>query len=65
MLYRVPLAAVALVALQLSTAGAQILDYAKYPNLKGQWNRFIVLAGSRASRRSTRRSRGAWRNRRR
>jgi hypothetical protein len=26
----------------VSAANAEILDYAKYPNLKGQWNRFIV-----------------------
>jgi hypothetical protein len=42
MLYRSLLAAVALAALSASTAGAQILDYSKYPDLKGQWNRFIV-----------------------
>ncbi len=42
MLYRSLLAAVALAALSASTAGAQIFDYSKYPDLKGQWNRFIV-----------------------
>jgi hypothetical protein len=25
-----------------STAGAQIVDFSKYPNLKGHWNRFVV-----------------------
>jgi hypothetical protein len=34
---RILLAAIALAALPLSSAGAQILDYSKYPNLKGQW----------------------------
>jgi hypothetical protein len=42
MLYRSLLAAIALAALSASTAGAQIFDYSKYPDLKGQWNRFIV-----------------------
>jgi hypothetical protein len=42
MLYRSLLSAIALAALSVSTANAQILDYSKYPNLKGQWNRFIV-----------------------
>jgi len=42
MLYRALLTAIALVALPLSNASAEVLDYAKYPNLKGQWNRFIV-----------------------
>src|ERR1700719_4839757 len=42
MLYRSLLGAIALVALSASTANAQILDYSKYPDLKGQWNRFIV-----------------------
>src|SRR5215471_16192776 len=31
------LAAIALAALSTSSAPAQILDYSKYPNLKGQW----------------------------
>jgi hypothetical protein len=35
------LGAVALAALLMSTAGAQTVD-AKYPNLKGQWNRVVV-----------------------
>ncbi|HLH98379.1 MAG TPA: hypothetical protein VKW08_24990 [Xanthobacteraceae bacterium] len=30
------------VALTLSSADAQVVDFSKYPNLKGQWNRFIV-----------------------
>ena len=42
MLYRSLLGAIALAALSVSTANAEILDYSKYPNLKGQWNRFIV-----------------------
>jgi hypothetical protein len=42
MFYRSLLAAVVLAALSASTAGAQIFDYSKYPDLKGQWNRFIV-----------------------
>jgi hypothetical protein len=42
MLYRSLLAAIALAALSASTAGAQIFDYSKYPDLKGQWNRFVV-----------------------
>jgi hypothetical protein len=36
MLYRSLLGAIAL-ALSVSTAGAQIIDYSKYPDLKGQW----------------------------
>jgi hypothetical protein len=42
MFYRSLLAAIAFAALRLSAVSAQILDYSKYPNLKGQWNRFIV-----------------------
>jgi hypothetical protein len=42
MLCRSLFAAIVLAALPLSAASAQILDYSKYPNLKGQWNRFIV-----------------------
>jgi len=42
MLYRSLLAALALAAVSAATAGAQIFDYLKYPDLKGQWNRFIV-----------------------
>jgi hypothetical protein len=42
MLYRSLLGAIALAALSVSAANAEILDYSKYPNLKGQWNRFIV-----------------------
>jgi len=42
MLYRSLLGAIALAVLTVSTANAEILDYSKYPNLKGQWNRFIV-----------------------
>jgi len=42
MLYRSLLGAIALAALSMSIANAEILDYSKYPNLKGQWSRFIV-----------------------
>jgi hypothetical protein len=47
MLYRSLLCAIALcaiapAALSVSTAGAQIVDYSKYPNLKGQWDRLVV-----------------------
>jgi hypothetical protein len=42
MLYRNMIGAVALAALLASTASAQVFDYSKYPNLKGQWNRFVV-----------------------
>jgi hypothetical protein len=34
--------AVALVAAIVSPARAQIFDYSKYPDLKGQWDRFVV-----------------------
>src|SRR5712692_10276924 len=41
MLYRSLLGAIALsTALWVSTAGAQIFDYGKYPDLKGQWVRY-------------------------
>src|SRR6516225_3052877 len=33
---------VALAAAMVSPAGAQIFDYSKYPDLKGQWERFVV-----------------------
>jgi hypothetical protein len=42
MLYRSLLGAIALAALSVSTANAEILDYSKYPDLRGQWSRFIV-----------------------
>jgi hypothetical protein len=42
MLYRSLLGAIALAALSVSTASGQIVDYSKYPDLKGQWNRFAV-----------------------
>jgi hypothetical protein len=42
MLCRYLFAAILLAALPLSAAYALILDYSKHPNLKGQWNRFIV-----------------------
>jgi hypothetical protein len=37
MLYRSLFAAMALGALSVSSAGAQVLDYSRYANLKGQW----------------------------
>jgi len=40
--YRCLTAATAFAALALSAAGAQAFDDSKYPNWKGQWNRFIV-----------------------
>ena len=40
--YRSLLGAIALAALSVAPAGAQIVDFSKYPNLKGQWNRFVV-----------------------
>ena len=42
MLYRALFGAFALAATSMSTAGAQIIDTARYPDLRGQWNRFIV-----------------------
>jgi hypothetical protein len=36
------LGAMALAAMSVAPAGAQIVDFSKYPNLKGQWNRFVV-----------------------
>jgi len=42
MLCRSILGVIALAALSVSIASAQILDYSKYPNLKGQWTRFII-----------------------
>jgi hypothetical protein len=36
------LGAFALAMVAMSSAGAQIVDYAKYPNLRGQWARFVV-----------------------
>jgi hypothetical protein len=42
MFYRSLLGAISLAALSMSIANAEILDYSKYPNLKGQWSRFIV-----------------------
>ena len=37
MIYRIWLAAIALTALSISCASAEIFDYSKYPDLKGQW----------------------------
>jgi hypothetical protein len=34
--------AFALAAAMVSAAGAQVLDYSKYPDLKGEWERFVV-----------------------
>ncbi|HEY6256686.1 MAG TPA: hypothetical protein VIY51_12915 [Xanthobacteraceae bacterium] len=47
MRYASLLGAIALSALSASIADAQILDYSKYPDLSGQWDRFAVpgLAG--------------------
>jgi hypothetical protein len=42
MRYRCLLVAIAFAALALPTFGAQAFDDAKYPNLRGQWNRFIT-----------------------
>src|SRR5262245_7968015 len=43
MLHRSSIAAVALAgALMVTVGGAQAFDETKYPNLKGQWERFIV-----------------------
>jgi hypothetical protein len=42
MLYRSLLGAIALAALSVSIANAEILDYSKYPNLKGQWSRCLA-----------------------
>jgi hypothetical protein len=46
MLYRSLLGAITscaiAAALSVSSAGAQIVDFSKYPNLKGQWNRFVM-----------------------
>jgi len=39
--YRIMLGAAALAA-SVAAADAQVVDYSKYPDLKGQWNRFIV-----------------------
>src|SRR5437667_6932752 len=41
MLHRIMMAAIAL-ACALSPAHAQIIDMGKYPDLKGQWRRFVV-----------------------
>ena len=42
MLKRALLGAAVSAALSIASADAQVLDYSKYPNLKGQWERFIV-----------------------
>jgi hypothetical protein len=42
MRYRSVLGAMMLAALLASTASAQIVDFSRYPNWKGHWNRFIV-----------------------
>lgn len=50
MVCRISIWAVALAALAGSSAGAQIVDFSKYPNLKGQWTRFVVRGlGGQAS----------------
>jgi hypothetical protein len=49
-LYRSLLRVTALAALSVSTVSAQVFDYAKYPDLKGQWSRFVVRGlGGQAS----------------
>src|SRR5438552_1823925 len=40
MFHRSLLGVIAISALWVPTAGAEILDYAKYPDLKGQWVRY-------------------------
>src|ERR1700676_4178669 len=42
MLHRSLLGAIASAVLSMSAANAEILDYSKYPNLKGQWTRRII-----------------------
>jgi hypothetical protein len=42
MLKRALLGAAVSAALCIANAGAEILDYSKYPDLQGQWERFIV-----------------------
>ena len=42
MLCRSLLGAVAWAALSASIASAQVVDFSKYPDLKGQWNRFVM-----------------------
>src|ERR1700730_11481044 len=42
MLKRALLGAAVSAVLSIASADAQILDYSKYPNLQGQWERFIV-----------------------
>jgi hypothetical protein len=43
MLYRLSISAIAQAAALLTTlGGAQAFDDAKYPNLKGQWDRFPI-----------------------
>jgi hypothetical protein len=50
MLFRNLLGAIVLATLPVSVAGAEILDYANYPDLKGQWLRFVVRGlGGQAS----------------
>src|SRR5260370_33744289 len=34
--------AIALMVAIASPAGAQVFDYSKYPDLRGQWERFVV-----------------------
>ena len=40
--YRPGMIAIAFAALALSVAGARAFDDSKYPDLKGQWTRFVV-----------------------
>ena len=55
MSYRSKLGAIALVTtLGTSTAGAQIFDYGKYPDFKGQWLRWGPRPRSQGPARSRR-----------
>jgi hypothetical protein len=42
MLYPSVLGGIMLATLLASTASTRIVDFSKYPNLKGHWDRFIV-----------------------
>lgn len=44
MLYR-SLSCAALCAIAIHTAQAHVVDYSKYPDVKGQWERFVVRGG--------------------
>jgi hypothetical protein len=42
MRYRSVLGGMMMATLLISTVNAQMVNFSKYPNLKGHWNRFIV-----------------------